>query len=89
MTLAEFYPLLIQDPYPHRIKQPIWTLWKSAELATFDGQIPKPFLFITIFVVVIIITTIIITTIIIIIITIIINIFTNVITIPSDPKDCC
>ena len=86
MTLAKFYPLLIQDPYPHPIKQPIWTLWKSAELATSDGQIPKPFLFITIFVVVIIITTFII--VIVIIITTIINIFTNVITIPSDQKDC-
>ena len=74
MTLAEFYPLLIQDPYPHRIKQPIWTLWKSAELATSDGQIPKPFLFITIFVVVIIIANIINIFVIIAIITIIINI---------------
>ena len=57
MTGAKFYPLLILP----RIKQPIWTLWKSAELtAHLMVRYQNPFSLIIIIIIVIIIVIIVI-----------------------------
>ena len=64
---------ILSPPYPPRIKQPIWTLWKSAELtAHLMVRYHPPFLFIKIVVIIIIIAFIIIIIIIIVIVIIII-----------------
>ena len=78
MTGAKFYPLLILP----RIKQPIWTLWKSAELtAHLMVRYQNPFSLIIIVVITVIIIVIIIIIIVIIIVIIVILIIIVIIVI--------